>query len=141
MKSSITKVLNAKPIFICLIMVGLYVVSAPTLQAQSTQSSFNSGTVPNGPYVTPAVAISKVEAKILLLKEQYEILNPNTQEYTYNEIKYSLYTALLNNLNAGKTVKESLESAIPILSIDASSALPKTKREEYKQEAINLLRA
>ena len=51
MKSTFTDLFTFKPILICLIMVGLYVVSAPTLQAQSTKVNDDFTTVPAGPYV------------------------------------------------------------------------------------------
>jgi len=139
MKSKVSAILSFRLAIVSLIFAGLFLFAPSTMKAQSTAVA-NFHSVPPVAYVTPAVAITRVEGQILWLKGQYEVLDPNSQEYRNNEAKYAFYTAILNNLNDGKTVAQSIESALLVFDTDAVGVLPKGKKEEYKQDAINLLK-
>lgn len=139
MKSTISNLLTFKPMLICLIMVGLYVVSAPTLQAQSSNINDNFLTVPNGPYVSVSVAISRLEDQCATLKGQMEVLNPNSNEYKAALGKYDFYSAILTPLYEGKSVKESLVIGLQLLLTDSYGTLTKQEKQQLKQGAITLL--
>jgi hypothetical protein len=139
MKSTFTDLFTFKPILICLIMVGLYVVSAPTLQAQSTKVNDDFTTVPAGPYVSPSTAIIRLEEQNATLKNQLEIYNSSSLEYKYALAKYQFFSAILQPLYEGKGTKESLELGLGFLTTDAAGTLPKAKKQEFKDEAISLL--
>ena len=95
MKSTFTDLFTFKPILICLIMVGLYVVSAPTLQAQSTKVNDEFTTAPAGPYVSPSTAITRLEEQNVSLKNQLEIYNSSSLEYKHALAKYQFFSAIL----------------------------------------------
>jgi hypothetical protein len=139
MKSTLSAVLSFRLAIVGLVFAGMFLLAPSALKAQ-TSAVANFHSVPSGPYVTAPVAITRVEAQILWIKGQYEILDPASQDYRNNEAKYAFYTAILNQLNDGKTVAESIEAALTVFDTDAVGVLPKGKKEEYKQEAINLLR-
>jgi hypothetical protein len=139
MKSKVSAILSFRLAIVSLIFAGLFLFAPSTMEAQ-TSAVANFHSVPAGNYVTPAVAITRIETQILWLKGQYEVLDPASQAYRNNEIKYAFYTAIMNNLNDGKSVAESIESALHVFDTDAVGTLPKGKKEEYKDDAINLLR-
>ena len=137
MKSTVLNLVSLKLAIAGMILTGLFLFAPSQAQAQTFNDFY---AAPNGPYTTPANAITRVEAKILTIKGLYEILDPHSQEYKNNAVKYSFYDAILAKLQAGKTVKESLETGLQVFSLDSSGDLSKGKREEYKQEAIYLLK-
>ncbi len=139
MKSTFTNLFTLKPILICLIMVGLYVVSSPTLQAQSSHVNDDFTTVPNGPYVSSSTAITRLEDQCTTLKSQLEIYNTSSLEYKLALAKYDFFSAILVPLYEGKSVKESLVIGLGFLTTDAAGNLSKQKRQEFKEEAISLL--
>lgn len=140
MKSTFTNPFTFKPILICLIMVGLYVVSTPTLQAQSTKVNDDFTTVPAGPYVASSTAITLLEEQNVSLKYQLEIYNSSSLDYKYALAKYQFFSAILKPLYEGKGTKESLEIGLGFLNSDAAGILPKAKKQEFKDEAISLLK-
>jgi hypothetical protein len=137
MKSSVLNLLSMKLALAGFVFAGLFLLAPTQTKAQSTKDFY---IVPDIPYVTPAIAITRVETKCKSIKSQYEVLDHNSQAYTDNDIKYSFYSAVLKKLYDGKGVKESLEAGLPVFGIDASAALTKGKSEEYKNEAVNLLK-
>lgn len=139
MKSTITNFLTFKPMLICLIMVGLYVVSAPTLQAQSSNVNDNFLTVPAGPYVSASTAITRLEDQCAALKGQMEVLNPNSNEYKAVLGKYDFYSAILTPLYEGKAVSESLVIGLKLLLTDSYGSYTKQQKQQLKQDAISLL--
>ncbi len=139
MKSTFTDLFTFKPILICLIMVGLYVVSAPTLQAQSTQTNFGFTSVPAGSYVSTSTAITRLEDQNASLKNQLEIYNSSSLEYKVALAKYQFFSVILQALYDGKETKESLEIGLGFLTTDAAGILSKAKKQEFKDEAISLL--
>ncbi len=138
MKSTFTNLLTFKPVFLCLIMVGLYVVSLPTLQAQSHVND-NFLSVPSGPYVSTQTAIDRVETQCKILKGQLEVLDPSSNTYRTVEAKYEFYSLILNDLYDGKTVQESLVTGLTSLLADRYAFFTKQEKLQLKQEAIALL--
>ncbi len=139
MKSKVSAILSFRLAIVSLIFAGLFLFAPSTIKAQSTAVA-NFHSVPAGTYVTPEVAITRIENQILWLKGQYEVLDPASQAYRNNEIKYAFYTAIFNNLKDGKTVEQSIEAALFVFDTDAIGTLPKGRKEEYKDDAVNLLR-
>ena len=140
MKSTFTDLFTFKPILICLIMVGLYVVSAPTLQAQSTEVSDSFTTVPDVSYVSPSTAITLMDEQNASLKLQLQIYNSSSLEYKLANAKFQFFLTILQSIVDGKGTKESLVIGLGYLSSDASgNTLSKQKKQEFKDEAISLL--
>ncbi|MBK8831555.1 MAG: hypothetical protein IPN60_12015 [Saprospiraceae bacterium] len=140
MKSTFTELFTFKPILICLIMVGLYVVSAPTLQAQSTKVSDSFTTVPDVSYVSPSTAITLLDEQNASLKLQLQIYNSSSLEYKLANAKFQFFLTILQSIVDGKGTKESLVIGLGYLSSDASgNTLSKQKKQEFKDEAISLL--
>ncbi|HQW02140.1 MAG TPA: hypothetical protein PLR30_06675 [Saprospiraceae bacterium] len=140
MKSTFTDLFTFKPILICLIMVGLYVVSAPTLQAQSTKVSDSFTTVPDVSYVSPSTAITLLDEQNASLKLQLQIYNSSSLEYKLANAKFQFFLTILQSIVDGKGTKESLVIGLGYLSSDASgNTLSKQKKQEFKDEAISLL--
>lgn len=139
MKSKVSAILSFRLAIVSLIFAGLFLFAPSTMKAQSSAVA-NFHSVPAVAYVTPAVAITRIEAQVLWVKGQYEVLDPASQAYRNNEIKYAFYTAILNNLNDGKSVEESIVAALYVFDSDSVGTLPKGKKEEYKEDAINLLK-
>jgi hypothetical protein len=138
MKNTVLNLLSAKLAFVSFVLAGLFLLAPSHVQAQSKTTDLFS--VPNYTYVAPATAISRVEAKCIDVKHQYEVLTPGTQAYMDNEFKYSFFSAILQKLNEGKTTKESLEAALKIFGTDAASSMSKSNMMAYRQEAIDLLK-
>ena len=140
MKSTFTELFTFKPILICLIMVGLYVVSAPTLQAQSTKVSDSFTTVPDVSYVSPSTAITLLDEQNASLKLQLQIYNSSSLEYKLANAKFQFFLTILQSIVDGKGTKECLVIGLGYLSSDASgNTLSKQKKQEFKDEAISLL--
>ncbi len=140
MKSTFTELFTFKPILICLIMVGLYVVSAPTLQAQSSKVSDSFTTVPDVSYVSPSTAITLLDEQNASLKLQLQIYNSSSLEYKLANAKFQFFLTILQSIVDGKGTKESLVIGLGYLSSDASgNTLSKQKKQEFKDEAISLL--
>jgi hypothetical protein len=140
MKSTFTNLFAFKPILICLIMVGLYVVSTSTLQAQSTKVNDSFTTVPDVSYVSPSTAIILLDEQNTSLKLQLQIYNSSSLEYKLANAKFQFFMTILQALYDGKGTKESLVIGLGYLTTDASgNTLSKQKMQEYKDEAISLL--
>jgi len=137
MKNTVLKLLSVKLALVSFILAGLFLFAPSHVQAQSTDVLFSA---PNGSYVTPATAIARVEAKCIDLKNQYLVLTPQSQAYSDNVIKYSFYSIILDKLNEGKTVKESLEAGLKLFGTDGASSLSRANMMAYRLEAINLLK-
>ena len=121
-------------------MVGLYVVSAPTLQAQSTKVSDSFTTVPDVSYVSPSTAITLLDEQNASLKLQLQIYNSSSLEYKLANAKFQFFLTILQSIVDGKGTKESLVIGLGYLSSDASgNTLSKQRKQEFKDEAISLL--
>ena len=140
MKSTFTELFTFKPILICLIMVGLYVVSAPTLQAQSTKVSDSFTTVPDVSYVSPSTAITLLDEQNASLKLQLQIYNSSSLEYKLANAKFQFFLTILQSIVDGKGTREPLVIGLAYLPSDPSgNTLSKQKKQEFKDEAISLL--
>ncbi|HJW28160.1 MAG TPA: hypothetical protein VJ508_02800 [Saprospiraceae bacterium] len=113
---------------------------APTHSKAQSSILYDFYTAPSGPYVATNVAITRVQTHLDQIKTQMEANNPQSDNYKYLSIKHDFFSIIYDQLVAGKTVKESIEAGLRIFTTDVASGLPKAKREEFKQEAINLLK-
>ena len=138
MKRTITKETSHKLTWTFLVLVGLFVFAPSSdLAAQTNTLEM---TIPSGPYVAPADAITRIETHIDVIKPLIEFMSPNTQEYRNLVARIDFYYEIINQLKAGKTVQESILHALSVLSSDQHSTISKAKRLEYQQEAVDLLR-
>ncbi|MEO6131393.1 MAG: hypothetical protein ABIQ02_06065 [Saprospiraceae bacterium] len=137
MKNTVLKLLSVRLALASFILAGLFLLAPSQVKAQTTNDLFS---VPNVTFVSTQEAIPIVEAKILTIKSQYEVLTEGTQAYADNEIKYAFYDIILQQLYAGKTVRESLETALPYFGTDAAGAMSRTTMLATRTEAINLLK-
>lgn len=141
MKSSFSKLIAFKPMLITMFVMGLFAVVTPSLQAQSAKVNDNFASIPNGPYVSPATAIIRLEEQCTTLKAALEFFNSSSQEYKNALAKYEFFNAILNPLYEGKSTEESLVIGLHGLTTDVYGKLSKEKRQEFKDEAIELLKA
>jgi hypothetical protein len=141
MKRSVSPVHQFKLTFVGLLLAGLCWLMPSHLQAQSSSTaSVSFYEAPAGPYTTPAIAITRVENQIASIKSQLANVVHGSQEFTNLTVKEQFYSIIDDQLLAGKTVKESLELGLKLFTTDVASGLSKGKKEEYKQEALNLLK-
>ncbi len=141
MKSSVSLFSHPRLALTGFLLAGLFWIMPSLSQAQSSSvTAYGLYNAPAGPYTTSAIAISRVEAQAQATKIQLSNLNPLSQDYKYLMVKYQFYTIIHEQLLAGKTVQESIEAGLKFLGTDAAADLPKSKKDEYKQEAINLLK-
>ncbi|HZV68536.1 MAG TPA: hypothetical protein VFG10_03300 [Saprospiraceae bacterium] len=137
MKNTVSNVMSIKLALAGFILACLFLFAPSHIQAQTTNEMFS---VPSGPYVTPAVAKTRVEAKGMELKNNYSILTHGSQAYNDNVIKHAFYSIILDKLNEGKTVKESLETGLKYFGTDAASTFTRQNMSATRLEAINLLK-
>jgi hypothetical protein len=138
MKRFFTKEKSAKLTWAFLLLVGLFAF-APSSSISAQTDSFED-TVPAGPYVSPAEAILRLEAHVETIKPLLDFMSPPTQEYRNLKARIDFHLGIIAFLRAGKTVQESITSALAILRSDQHSTISRVKQQEYKQEAIDLLR-
>ena len=141
MKRSFSPVHPIKLTLVSLLLAGLCWLMPSQVRAQSSYTvSVSFYEAPAGPYAAPAVALTRVESQILLIKSQIENVVHGSQEFNNLTVKQQFYTIIEDQLSAGKPVKESLEIGLKFFGTDAASIISKGKKEEYRQEAINLLK-
>ncbi len=114
------------------------------IQAQVTSTLIGSGgqanyTTPTGNFVTPAVAIQRLDNAIGTIKLTLEGMQPGTPAYRDMEAKYVLYTTVQNDIIAGKGVAQAIQDGIVMISSDQFN-LSKQLIGQYRTELINLLR-
>lgn len=141
MKSTFTKLCAIKPMLLTMFVLGLFAVASPGVQAQASDLTNNFASIPNGPYVSPATAIVRLEEQCTTLKASLEFFNSSSQEYKTALAKYEFFNAILRPLYDGKTTEESLVQGLQGLTTDIYGTLSRTKRQEFKDEAIELLKA
>jgi len=140
MKSSRTSFYGFKLTLVGLFFAGLACWMPSQVQAQSATFSTGFYDAPAGPYTTAAIAQSRLESQILLMKSQFESLNQGSQEYQNLTAKYNFYTIIRDQLAAGKTVQESITLGLELFTTDSVADLPKGKKEEFKQSVLTLLK-
>lgn len=142
MKSTFSKFLTLKLVLISLFMIGLSVVVTPSVQAQSSLTDGGFASLPPGTtYVSPATAIARLDEQCISLKAQVAFYNSSSQEYKLALAKYKFFSIILEQLHAGRTTEESLITGLNALQTDVIGTLSKQKLQEYKTEAIELLKA
>ena len=141
MKSTCTKGFSLTLTFVSLMMVGLLTLTPSQSAVAQSNVVQDFDFVPSGPYVAPNVALIRVENQIEVLKPQFDNLTPHTQDYRNLEAKVDFYLSILKSLEGGETVQASIKTALTVLVSDAHETLPKPLRQEYKDEAIQLLKS
>lgn len=140
MKSIFPQLFACKPMLITLFVMGLMAVASPGVQAQASDLEDNFASIPQGTYVSPATAITRLEEQCVSLKAQLEFYNSSSQEYKNALAKYEFFNAILSPLYEGKSTEESLVIGLQGLRTDIYGKLSRTKRYEYKEEAVELLK-
>jgi hypothetical protein len=140
MKSSVSLLHKFKLTFVGILLAGLCWLMPSQAHAQSGTTAYGLYDAPAGPYASSPVALSRVEAQILLIKSQLQNLSQGSQDFKDLTVKQQFYSIIYDQLKAGKTTKESLEAGLKFFGTDVASVLSKTKKEQYKQEAITLLK-
>ena len=141
MKSTFPKLFAIKTMLLTFFVLGLFAVASPGVQAQTSEFTNNFASIPNGPYVSPATAIVRLEEQCVTLKSALEFFNSSSQEYKNALAKYEFFNAILQPLYDGKTTEESLTQGLHGLTTDIYGKLTREKRQEFKDEAIELLKA
>ena len=140
MKSSVSLLHKFKLTFVGILLAGLCWLMPTQSHAQSSTTASGLYDVPAGPYATSAVALTRIEAQITSIKSQLQYLGQGSQEFKELNAKYQFYSIIYDQLKAGKTTKESLEIGLKFFGTDVASDLSKAKKEQFKQEAITLLK-
>jgi hypothetical protein len=140
MKSSRTSFYGFKLTLLGLFFAGLACWMPSQVQAQSAILSTGFYDAPAGPYTTAAIAQSRLESQILLMKSQFESLSQGSQAYKNLTAKYNFYTIIRDELAAGKTVQESIILGLKLFTTDSAADLPKGKKEEFKESVLALLK-
>lgn len=136
MKNTVFSYLPTKMTLLSLITFGIFL--ATYAQAQTITDYVSQANVS---FISIPAAKIKVDGKLAEINTLMGTLNNQSQEYLYAGFKRDFYTGIHDQLNSGKTVKESVEYGINLLITgDIITQLPKLNREQYKQEAISLLR-
>lgn len=137
MKRTVTRESAVKLGMSVLLLLGLFLF-APTLSQAQTKLDES---VPAGPYVSVQDAITRIEQHVDIIKPQIEFMSPGTQEARNLLARIDFYLDIIDRLQKGNTVQASIQGALNILSSDQHSTISKVKQLEYKQEAIDLLKA
>ncbi len=139
MKNTVLNFLSVKLTLISLITFGFFLLGSSHAQAQTTTDYVSQDNVA---FITIPAAKIKVDEKLTEINTLLGTLNNQSQEYLYAGFKRDFYTGIHDQLNLGKTVRESVEYGITLLVTgNMATQLPKLNRTQYKQEAISLLRA
>jgi hypothetical protein len=139
MKNTVLNFLSIKLTLISLITFGIFIIGPAHAQAPITTDYVSQANVS---FISNPAAKIKVDGKLAEINTLLGTLNNQSQEYLYAGFKRDFYTGIHDQLNAGKTVRESVEFGINLLITgNIANQLPKVIREQYKQEAINLLKA
>ncbi|MGB4849685.1 MAG: hypothetical protein WBP41_17300 [Saprospiraceae bacterium] len=138
MKNTVLNFLSIKRTLISLITFGIFLVGTSHAQAPITTGYISQASVS---FISIPAAKIKVDGKLTEINTLLGTLNNQSQEYLYAGFKRDFYSGIHDQLNAGKSVRESLEFGINLLITgNIATQLPKLNREQYKQEAISLLR-
>ena len=139
MKSSLSPCF--KLTIVGLVFAGLAWLMPSQVHAQtSLNTPYGFYDAPPGPYTTSAIAQSRLDTQLQIMKTQFESLNQGSQEYKNLDAKYQFYTIIYEQLVAGKTVQESIALGLKLFATDSVADLPKGKKEEFKQAVLILLK-
>ncbi len=141
MKSTFPKLFAIKTMLLTFFVLGLIAVASPGVQAQTSEFTNNFASIPNGPYVSPATAIIRLEEQCATLKAALEFFNSSSPEYKNALAKYEFFNSILTPLYDGKSTEQSLVIGLNGLMTDVYGKLSREKRQEFKDEAIELLKA
>ncbi len=96
-----------------------------------------STTAPN--FVAPHTAIQRIQLELNDLKNQLEILTPNTSSYNAAFWKYEMYSAIMSVLEQGFSTGDSYTKGVAILMTDPFEAMPSSQKKANKIAAYELL--
>lgn len=117
-------------------LVGL-LFAALALFGPSEASAQTSTTAPN--FVAPHTAIQRIELELNDLKNQLEILAPNTSSYNAALWKYEMYSAIMSLLNQGFSTSDSYTKGVAIYSTDPYETMPSNQKKANKIAAYEML--
>jgi hypothetical protein len=138
MKSLFAKTITVRPVVFFFLLAGWSFLGTPSASAQQlTNNDFL--TVPAGPYVSAAQAMTLLEGQLIELKDIMTNNNSSSQTYKIAFAKFNFFDHILTNLHQGKTVQESLVQGLMFLNSHENMDLPKGKINEFKTEAVDLL--
>ena len=109
------------------------------LKAQTTTNQ-DIYSQPTGNFVSGAVAKSRLEVRIVTLKTQLQQFTEGTPSYQAVFAQYFFYKTILESVEAGKTIPQSIVDGLHAASRD-DMGLQKNTVLTYRIEAINLLKA
>jgi hypothetical protein len=113
--------------------------SVGQLKAQNTVNQ-DIYSLPTGTFASSGVAKIRLESKIVELKTQLTGLTQGTSQYQAVWGEYSYYNTILNSVNAGKTVPQSIVDGLQAVSTD-EFGLSRYTLLQYRTDAVNLLKA
>ena len=141
MKSTTSSFFTFKPILISLFLAGFYFISPVNTSAQTGKINNDFFAVPDGPYVAPDIAIARLEEQLIPLKLQLGFYNPSSQEYKTALAKWSFFDRINQRIVEGNSVKGAIQEGVNDFgSSEMSTPLAKGKKDEYKEEVIELLK-
>jgi len=122
------------------LLAGLSIFSSTGQFNAQTTTHQDLYSLPTGTFVAPPDAKQRLDVKIVNLKTQLLGLTEGTAAYQAVWAQYIYYSTILESVNDGKTVQQSIVDGLRAVSVDAY-ALPRTTILQYRTEAINLLKA
>lgn len=96
--------------------------------------------VPNGPFVTPQVAIERLKAAMVQLKNHMALHAEGTGPYEASYRRYRYYVAILENLEAGKGVADSIVAGLEAINNNLVTGVLPEEAVIEKNAGITLLR-
>lgn len=127
MKNMVVKILSSRLMLVSFVLAALFLVAPDSVQAQSNTNEASH-------YVSPAVAIERLELEASVLKGQIELLVPGTAAYRIALWKYDLYDAVLNYLYEGKSVDFSANMGLKIYAADPYNDMPASLKKANRTE-------
>jgi hypothetical protein len=121
-------------------------------RAQVSSSTIGSGTpanapasrviytVPSGPFVPKDVAIERLFNAVKAQRVIMDSNNPASPAYISAERRARYFMAIIDNLNSGKEVPQSIVDAVGVLNAHVSGAATPDEVLVERNAAINLLR-
>jgi hypothetical protein len=144
MKNAILSFLRMKLIVLGLLFTGLAVFSPNDMQAQGYELD-PLYSVPSGNFVEPNIAIGRLEADLESLKVLMSQLNPNSSQYRDMAAKYAYYDEiriiLVEDSSSHNPTAQAIASGARIYTMEAYHMISKNLKTQYREDAIDLLRA
>lgn len=121
------------------LLAGLPSISSQfQLQAQSLSQDIYS--LPTENFVTPAVAIVRLDNALVSIKNQLAPFTEGTPQYNKVYARYVCYNTTKESIEGGKTVAESIVDGMSGVGADQYD-LAKNDLPTFRQDLINLLKS